>query len=58
MIIHLEEKIIFTECGINIAVWKKDLFQITVQSANTITLFRLDSRLAMLSIFTKGSAIL
>nr|WEZ00189.1 phosphate acetyltransferase [Bacillus subtilis] len=51
-----EEQYVFADCAINIAPDSQDLAEIAIESANTAKMFDIESRVAMLSFSTKGSA--
>ncbi|WP_337019228.1 phosphate acetyltransferase [Oceanobacillus massiliensis] len=51
-----DEKYVFADCAINIAPDSQDLAEIATESAATAQLFGIESRVAMLSFSTKGSA--
>ncbi|WP_085522573.1 phosphate acetyltransferase [Tuberibacillus sp. Marseille-P3662] len=50
-----DEKLVFSDCAINIAPDSQDLAEIAVESASTAKAFDIDPRVAMLSFSTKGS---
>lgn len=51
-----DEKLVFADCGINIAPNSHDLAEIAIESAKTAKMFGVEPRIAMLSFSTKGSA--
>lgn len=51
-----DEQYIFADCAVNIAPSSEDLVEITLQTARTAHLLRLEPKVAMLSFSTKGSA--
>src|SRR5690625_5430121 len=51
------EKYVFADCAINIAPDAQDLAEIAITSAETADLFDIDTRVAMLSFSTTGSAV-
>ncbi len=56
MISPKEERFIFADCAINIALNEDELAEIAVESAKTAEAFEIEPRIAMLSFSTKGSA--
>ncbi|MFB5517261.1 phosphate acetyltransferase [Enterococcus gallinarum] len=51
-----QEKYLFSDCAINVNPSAQELAEIAVDSAKTAELFDIDSKVAMLSFSTKGSA--
>ncbi len=51
-----EERLVFSDCAINISPDANDLAEIAVESARTAQAFGIEPRIAMLSFSTKGSA--
>lgn len=56
IMVREDEKYVFADCAINIAPDSQDLAEIAIESARTAQMFDIDSRVAMLSFSTKGSA--
>lgn len=51
-----EDRLLFTDCAININPNAQELAEIAVEAANTAKLFDIEEKVAMLSFSTKGSA--